>query len=393
MRVLLSAYACEPDKGSEPEIGFRALLAAASRHEVWVLLNDVGVPPLERYLHRSGLRERVHLHPIPLGVVPQTVGHVRYHWHYDRWQRRAAAVAAQLDRRVGFDLTHHVTLATHWTRPGVAMVAKPFVWGPVGGGVEPPLSLLSELGVVGSGVHLTRFLGRVTMGAFPPVRAAGRQALVVFAQNPATARRMRTRVPVEVLSNATAVELDGWPPSGPRTADVLVVGRLLSWKAVPLAVRAWKYVSHPRATLRVYGEGPDRPRIDRAIRRWGLEDRVRVEGWVSRREVLRQIATAGAVLHPSLHDEAGMAIAEALSLGTPVVCLDHGGPGEIIRYWPRELSVGVPPSGPDHTAMLLAAAVDRFLDSPPPPPRELLAAGTSFASRILGAYETATAMS
>lgn len=393
MRVLLSAYACEPDRGSEPEVGFRALLAAASRHEVWVLLNDEGVAPLERCLRRAGLGERVHLHPIPLGVVPQTLGHVRYHRHYDRWQRRAAAMAAELHRRVDFDVTHHVTLAAHWTRPGVAMVDKPFVWGPVGGGVQPPLSLMTELGVKGSGVHLTRFLGRVAMNALPPVRVAGRKALVVFAQNPASARRMRTRVPVEVLSNATAVELDGWQPSGPRTADVLVVGRLLSWKAVPLAVRAWRYVSHPRAMLRVYGDGPDRPRIDRAIRRWGLEDRVRVEGWVSRREVLRQIAMAGAVLHPSLHDEAGMAIAEALSVGTPVVCLDHGGPGEVIRYWPRELSVGVPPSNPDQTARLLAAAVDRFLDNPRPTSPALLAPETSFASRILAAYDRATARS
>ena len=32
-----SALSCEPDRGSEPEVGFRALLAAASEHEVWAI--------------------------------------------------------------------------------------------------------------------------------------------------------------------------------------------------------------------------------------------------------------------------------------------------------------------------------------------------------------------
>jgi hypothetical protein len=48
MKVLLSALACEPDKGSEPEVGFRALLAAASHHEVWVLTLPESIPALTR---------------------------------------------------------------------------------------------------------------------------------------------------------------------------------------------------------------------------------------------------------------------------------------------------------------------------------------------------------
>ena len=36
MKVLLSALACEPGKGSELEVGFQTMLAAASKHDVWV---------------------------------------------------------------------------------------------------------------------------------------------------------------------------------------------------------------------------------------------------------------------------------------------------------------------------------------------------------------------
>ena len=48
MKILMSALACEPGKGSELEVGFRALLAAASRHEVWVLTNSATIPIVRR---------------------------------------------------------------------------------------------------------------------------------------------------------------------------------------------------------------------------------------------------------------------------------------------------------------------------------------------------------
>lgn len=60
--------------------------------------------------------------------------------------------------------------------------------------------------------------------------------------------------------------------------------------------------------------------------RVGVLDRVHFHGWRPRMEVVKAIAQADALLFPSLHDAAGWVVAEAVSLGTPVVCLDRGGP-------------------------------------------------------------------
>jgi len=53
MRVLISAYACEPDKGSEPGVGWNWALAAAEKHEVWVLTRS------NNQIGRASCRERV----------------------------------------------------------------------------------------------------------------------------------------------------------------------------------------------------------------------------------------------------------------------------------------------------------------------------------------------
>jgi glycosyltransferase involved in cell wall biosynthesis len=389
LRILLSAFSCEPGKGSEPEVGLRALLAAAERHSVWVLTNTTGVPALQRYLDGHRLRPQIHLEPIPLGVDDRGLGLASFHWYYDQWQRQAMRRALELDRSVGFDVVHHVTMSTVWTRVGVAAVPKPLIWGPVGGGVEPPLRLLTELGLRGVLDDAVRVASRRVLSRLPPMRVAPQTAAVILAQNRHVVRRLHARTPVSVLPNATAVDLDGIRPQGRRTQEILLVGRIVAWKGGHLALRALRHVTHPGAVLRVYGEGPDQFRLEQAARRWGLRDRVRFETWIDRRALLPKIASAGVLLHPSFHDDAPLCVGEALSLSTPVVCLDHGGPAEVVRRWSLSPARLVPPVGPEETARRLAEAVDAFLDDPPPLVTEPVPPDTSFADGLLDAYEQA----
>jgi glycosyltransferase involved in cell wall biosynthesis len=391
MKVLLSAYACAPEMGSEPEVGFRTMLAAARRHEVWVLTQPLMVNALRRALVDHPLVERIHLEAIQPSFPPHRPGlrgFAEFHWRHDQWQRRAAAHGVRLDRRIGFDIVHHVTLAAYWLRTGVAAVNKPLVWGPVGGAVEPPWRLLGEVGQRGLLEEVTRTSVRWTVGLLTSTRVADK-ASVIFVQNPATAQRIRARAETIILSHAIAVDVGEIPAAGSRTGDIAFVGRLVPWKGARLAVRTMRYVTTPGATLRIYGDGDERQSIQKATRRWDIADRVSFEGQIPRRQLLTQIARAGVVLHPALHEEGGIAVAETLAAGTPLVCLDHGGPAELVRQWQQSPSITVAPGWPDATARALAAAVDHFLACPPPMLASPRAPKDSFEDRILEAYERA----
>jgi hypothetical protein len=282
-----------------------------------------------------------------------------------------------------------VTLAASWTRAGVAVLDKPLVWGPVGGGVETPLHLLGELGWRGLVEDAGRVAVRRLLGRFGPARRAQRRAVVTFAQNSATLDRIRTPGAISVMSNATVVDLGDRRFCGERTRDVFVVGRLIGWKGPMLALRAFRYIQSADARLVFCGSGPARPRMQRAVRRWKIADRVQFEGWLPRDTLLSRLATAGAVLHPALHEEAGLCVAEALALGTPVVCLDHGGPVEVLRQWPGTPSVAVAPRDPETTARHLAAAIDEFLSHPSDVAAAPHPSSTSFQTELLSAYDAA----
>src|SRR4029450_10502652 len=82
-------------------------------------------------------------------------------------------------------------------------------------------------------------------------------------------------------------------------------------------------------------------------------------------------------------------IAEALALGTPVVCLDRGGPSELLREWPGARGVAVPPRGPTKTARAMAAAIDGFLGAPSVGVAKVSTAVETFNAEIPAAYEYA----
>lgn len=355
MRILLSAYACGPGEGSEPGAGWAFARAAARRHQVDVITRHRFRDAIERELAADpGLRLRVHYldlgdRALRLKKAPRDV-----YWYYLVWQRRAGALAARLQREHRYDLIHHVTFAADWLPCGVASVPDvPLVWGPVGGATRPPWRLARWLGVRGLAGELIRqpltALARRAWGDPAATRAS-----LVIAQNDDVAARFRHARRVIVEPNASIDLTPGESvraPVGSGLHTAVYAGRLVAWKGPHLALQA---LSRPEAagwTLDLYGEGPELARLERRARTLGLDGRVRFHGMRPRDEVLNALRTADAMLFPSMHDSAGWAVAEAATLGCPVVCLDRGGPPLLAGSAGRP----VPPSG--NIAAALAKAL------------------------------------
>lgn len=161
------------------------------------------------------------------------------------------------------------------------------------------------------------------------LRRAGR-VLGLTAREGADVAEVAGPVAFSVLGNGVATLSDAVPrePDVAVTQPVLFVGRLHPRKRPVLFVEA-----AARAVARgvpnafaVYGadEG-ELPAVREAVARHGLEDRVALRGPVSRERVLEAVAEASLLVVPTAHEAFGMAIVEAMSAGTPVVCLSDCG--------------------------------------------------------------------
>src|SRR6185369_11509998 len=162
LKVLISAYACEPGKGSEPEVGWQWALQMARFHDVTVLTRENNKAVIEAELEKlrgsRPLPEFVYhdCQPVLMDFKRRTGG---VKWYYMLWQRSAREVVQQLHAQRAFDLMHHVTFAGFRYRTVIWGHNVPSIWGPVGG-IEyvrwqllpwkHPVSLFAE---VARGVH------------------------------------------------------------------------------------------------------------------------------------------------------------------------------------------------------------------------------------------------
>ncbi|MFZ0012860.1 MAG: glycosyltransferase [Acidimicrobiia bacterium] len=364
MRILISAYACEPGKGSEPEVGLRAVMTAAERHDVWVVTRQNNVAGLGGFLAEHPLAPRIRVVGYDLGPghlrLKRMLGRAGTIWYYDRWQSGVASVARELDEEHDFHVVHHITLAAHWGRLGVAEVEKPLVVGPVGGAATSPLRLIPILGLGGLVGDVTRRLLRPLVARWTGARAAQRSAAAVLAQNreamDAIGATDRTTILPNGLVGASIGELDEVTRDPGRR--FVFASRLVGWKGPTLAVDALARVPDTNATLDIYGSGPLSRRLRRRAKRRGLGDRVRIHGIVPRSVVLDALRTGTALVHPAIHDDSPLIVAESLAMGTPVVCIDRAGPPVIAAYWPASMSRVVPATWPGATATALSAAMD-----------------------------------
>lgn len=104
-----------------------------------------------------------------------------------------------------------------------------------------------------------------------------------------------------------------------------VVGRLVPYKRVDLAVRALHLLRDERPDLRlvVIGQGPEREPLEALATELGVADRVELRGFVARHlDVLGTIAGSAAFVSASEIEGFGIVVAEAMALGTPYAVSD-----------------------------------------------------------------------
>ena len=137
------------------------------------------------------------------------------------------------------------------------------------------------------------------------------------------ARRLRElglRGEVKVLSGLYSGEREA-PEPQPEVPFVLMAGRLIPEKQVPLGVAAIALAAQRISGLRgeILGDGPERAALDEAITRDGLQEVISAPGFADGETLHERMRQAMCLLLTSRREGYGLVVVEAAARGTPSV--------------------------------------------------------------------------
>jgi len=358
MRVLLSAFACHPGRGSEPGTGWHWAEALADLgHKVTVLTISLH---REEILARCPRGVDFRFTDIPKPRIPHSPELLLKYDTIGHWQDAALkGVEAQQ-----YDVAHHVTYGGLHMGSMLWRLPIPFVYGPVGGGQTAPASYWRYFGRKWPAETLRTASAGPLLKLNSRCRQTIKNSAVTLVCNSATAAACQrlggTDVRYMLADGLSSDWIADARPQPAGTPVVLWVGTLLPRKAPTLAVQAFAELRRAMsARMIIAGDGPLRAQVRATIERLGLTEDVQMLGRVPLPDIKSLYDSASVLLFTSLRESFGAPFIEALGRGLPAVALDLAGIADA-DVGAAALKVALPPR-PGDLPRRLASALETIL--------------------------------
>lgn len=367
--ILVSAYGCEPLKGSEPGIGWNWVLQMAKHNRLHVITRANNQKSIEAYLPK----EVEHNILFYYYDTPDFIKNLKHkakglYFYYFCWQVGIISVVRKILRSEKIDYTMHLTFGSMWMPTFLPLFRTPFIWGPIGGGDCEPKSFLKVLPLKQRIIQSARYAMNALSFLNPFILIPSNKAKVILARTPNSAKVIPSFYQKKVIVILeTAMEEDVFKyhkkeRTEDKTIRLITTGRLLPNKNMLTAVRALKFIpSDYKVSLTIVGSGYQRKQIEAEAKQYGRECDVKIIAEMPRQEVLHLLEQSDIFLFPSLREGGSWSLMEAMAIGLPVICLDWAGMAITVD---DTCSILLPVTNPEQMPKDMANAIIKLVKSP-----------------------------
>lgn len=366
-KVLMIAYACNPEGTGEHWLGWGWAEQAAKKHKVYLLTTVNAREAVERHATKHGIQVRFVPVANALRTLTNPLGRFGSWLRKMIWAYQAARVADEWHAQEKFALVHQTTFHTFRVPFLATRLGIPSVWGPVAGGEHIPFGFYNFIGPLFLPESIRRVFNRVWF-TWPAVQRGLKQVSVIFVSNHTTMRFLGKAVAakcVVVPPNAMRAEDEQRPVRAHTHNDgtfrLLYVGNCLPTRAMGIVFAALARAQLDNCELTIIGTGLGLDLWQREAREYGLTDQVKFLGQLPHAALAPYYENADLLVFPALRDSGGSALLEAMSKGLPVICLDWAGPAEMLD---ADSGVKIPVTTPDVTIQAFADALVRLHNDP-----------------------------
>ena len=370
MKIFIIAYACEPNRQSEPGLGWNISGEVARRHDVTVLTRANNRGKIESYLAAN-----LDVPQAKIRFVYHDKGGV-WRWfkkrmpfgdqlYFSAWLKSAAKTYRK--EWTGYDVVHQLTFSPFFVKPWGAAYTSRYVWGPIGGGGGVDARFPKGFPLKGLRYRLNEWLYRaMDFWAYNPLawrfrRLRRRVAAVTF-----KAKAFSQGFPIANGQIFAVVQETGYNGaivprqynSKKHPLKIVAVGRMIPHKGFEYAIKGFlKFLADGgEGVFHILGDGPLRTTLESLA-----GGKVVFHGNVPNTEVHAMLDAADVFLHGSFIEAAAWSILEAMVHGVPVVCQNRSGMADMVA---NECGVKVSASSPDALVNGFASALYAYYADP-----------------------------
>ena len=362
LKILINAYACSPNMGSEPGMAWNWVSNLAKYCEVHIITEGEFQDKIEDIVPKLEQGKNMHFYYNPVSDEIRKMcwnqGDWRFYKYYKEWQWKTYCMAKDICSKQHIDVLHQLNMIG-FREPGYLWKLSqengvPFVWGPIGGLKQFPVAYLKEAGLKMQLFNrLKNILNVWQLKHDRRVNDAFVTAKLLVSSIPDSYRAIKKYkglesivIPETGCFEADDVSLERFDNS---EFHVMWVGKFDFRKQLPLALKAMSISGNPDIVLDVYGTGSD----DQISYAKGLADELGISNNVvwhgnqSNTVVMDAMRKAQLFFFTSVSEDTSTVVLEAVSNRLPVLCFNACGMAAVID---EKVGRKIPLTNPEQSA-------------------------------------------
>lgn len=364
LSILINAYACSPNMGSEPGMAWNWCVNLAKHCELHIITEGEFRDKIEEVLPALPQGKNMHFYYNPVSEEVRRMcwnqGDWRFYKYYRDWQWKTYLMAKKIIQQHSIDIVHQLNMIG-FREPGYLwkIENKPFIWGPVDAKEKFPVAYLEGAPLKAKlFIRLKNFLTGLQLKYSSRVRQAVNKASYVISASTESKESFRKYFNIDspLLNETGCYKKADFKKEEKKTEtfDMLWVGKMDFRKQLNLAIRTLADLRKEDVRLHIVGGGDTKAYKDLA-QRLGVEHQCLWYGTVSHEKVQKMMQETDIFFFTSVAEGTPHVVLEAIGNALPVVCFNVCGQGDSVN---EEVGVKISLSNPIQSVIDFAEKID-----------------------------------
>lgn len=347
LKILMSAYACEPGAGSEYGVGWMVPTTMVRKYpedQIFVLTRSRCKEKIEKALANDSSLANIHFlyYDIPSWMFYKN--EMQSNWgeqiNYLLWQWLVRKFVRKMNKIYHFDIFHHLTFNQYRTPSPGFWLDIPFVMGPIGGAecIAPAFwedlesNTVKKEGIRQKGKDLK---------IFKWFNTRNKNNKVILCSCKDNLNRLKPYGNKSRLELMPAIAFDKKDFADisqnetQNTFEMIYAGKAWDWKGIHIFLKAAKVAlmdklsakSQQKWSIKLIGIRfeEEQKKVMGWVDELGLQNHVTLIPFIQRSELLKMLANCSLSVYPAFRDSGSMSVLEACALGCPSICFNAGG--------------------------------------------------------------------